>query len=66
VAVDSEGRPGNIKILRGFHPELDKAAVEAVKQWVFKPYIVEGKAKSVVFTLTVNFELNHKQVSLSN
>jgi protein TonB len=58
VAVDIDGRviPGSIKVLRG-QPMLRQAAVDAVKQWVYEPYIQEGVPKSVRFTLAVDFNL---------
>jgi len=58
VAVDIYGRviPGSIKVLSG-QPLLRQAAVDAVKQWVYEPYILNGVPKAVRFTLTVNFKL---------
>ena len=58
VAVDIYGKviPGSIKVLRG-QSLLRQAAVDAVKQWVYEPYIQEGVPKSVRFTLVVNFNL---------
>ncbi len=58
VTVDAEGRPENVKILHGIHPDLDKAAVDAVRKWVFKPLLVNGKPKAVVFNLNILFELH--------
>jgi protein TonB len=58
ASVDIYGRviPGSIKVLRG-HPLLRQAAVDAVKQWVYEPYIQEGVPKPVRFTLVVDFNL---------
>jgi TonB family protein len=58
VAVDIYGRviPGSIKVLSG-QPMLRQAAVDAVKQWIYEPYIKEGVPKSVRFTLVVDFNL---------
>jgi TonB family protein len=58
VAVDIYGKviPGSIKVLHG-QPMLRQAAVDAVKQWVYEPYIQEGVPKSVRFTLVVDFNL---------
>jgi|GEM_PF-1691499 len=58
VAVDIYGKviPGSIKVLSG-QPLLRQAAVDAVKQWVYEPYIKEGVPKSVRFSLVVNFNL---------
>jgi TonB family protein len=59
VAVDIYGKviPGSIKVLRG-QSMLRQAAVDAVKQWVYEPYIQEGVPKSVRFSVVVDFNLN--------
>jgi outer membrane biosynthesis protein TonB len=33
------------------------AALTAVRQWKFEPFIKEGKAVSVTFTVTIKFAL---------
>jgi periplasmic protein TonB len=39
------------------HPMLAPAAINAVKQWRYKPYLLNGQAVEVETTITVNFEL---------
>lgn len=39
------------------HPELAKAAVEAVQQWRYQPTLLNGKPVEVVTTITVNYRL---------
>jgi len=39
------------------HPMLVPAAMEAVKQWKYKPYLLNGKAVNVETQVTVNFAL---------
>jgi TonB family protein len=58
ASMDIYGRviPGSIKVLSG-HPLLRQAAVDAVKQWVYEPYIQEGVPKPVRFTLVVDFNI---------
>ena len=58
IAVDIHGKviPGSIKVLRG-QPLLNQAGVDAVKQWVYEPYIQEGVPKSARFTVVVDFNL---------
>jgi TonB family protein len=36
---------------------LDRAAVEAVQKWKFKPATLEGRAVKVYYVLTVNFQV---------
>jgi TonB family protein len=57
VSVDAAGRPTDVKIVKNAHPDLDKAAVAAVKQWLFKPLLVEGKRKAAVYVMTVDFNM---------
>lgn len=58
-------RAGNViavKVLPAQTPQplLEKAAVEALRQWKYAPYVISGKAKAVTFTVTVNFMLAAK------
>jgi protein TonB len=51
------GRDGNVedlKIVRGYFI-LGRAAIAAVKQWRFQPYILNGHAASTQTTITINF-----------
>jgi len=54
--VDEQGNVVDARVLRSI-PVLDQAAIDAVKQWKYEPLIVEGKPRKVVFTVTVNFQL---------
>ncbi len=57
VTTDITGHVANAKILRSI-PLLDQAAVDAVKQWVFEPTVINGKPISLTFTTTVRFVLD--------
>jgi TonB family protein len=54
--ADEQGRVGGVRVLRSV-PALDQAAVDAVKQWVYEPMLIDGKPRKVVFTVTVRFAL---------
>jgi len=54
AAVDVNGRVVNVKILKSI-PGLDQAALDAVKQWVYEPMLVNGKPRPVVFSTTIRF-----------
>jgi TonB family protein len=56
VQTDKTGQVASIRVLRSV-PLLNQAAIDAVKQWVYEPMIVDGQPKGVVFTVTVNFKL---------
>ena len=42
-------------------PALDRAAMDAVRQWVYEPLLIEGKPRKVIFTVTVRFALNKEK-----
>jgi TonB family protein len=56
VKADEEGKIVDVMVLRSI-PLLDQAAIDAVKQWVYEPMVIDGKAVPVVFTVTVRFQL---------
>lgn len=56
VTTDKFGRVAAVRVLRSV-PPLDQAAIEAVKQWVYEPVIIDGQPRPIVFTVTVNFKL---------
>jgi len=56
ATTDMYGRVASVKILRSI-PLLDQAAVDAVRQWVYEPMVINGKPRGVIFTVTVTFKL---------
>ena len=58
--ISPQGRVEGVKVLRSI-PTLDEAAVEAVKQWVYTPTLIDGVPVSVVMTVTVNFLLRENR-----
>lgn len=54
VTVTKEGAVENVHVLKG-EPELAKAAVAAVRQWRYQPYLVDGRPSEVETTVTVQF-----------
>jgi hypothetical protein len=55
VTVSAAGEASNVKIIGGGHPLLQPAAWDAVKQWVFSPTYLNGRAVSVVGAVAVRF-----------
>ena len=50
-------RPPTSKCVRSLGLGLDEKAIEAVKQWKFKPGYKDGKPVTVAATIEVNFRL---------
>ena len=57
ATISPQGKVTDIKVLRGI-PLLDQAAVEAVRQWVYTPTLLNGVPVPVIMTVTVNFKLS--------
>jgi TonB family protein len=56
VEISTEGRVQNVSVISG-HPLLNDAAIQAVRQWMYKPFVLNGQTISVITTATVNFTL---------
>src|ERR1700704_595360 len=54
--ISKDGSIQNLRLISG-HPMLAPAAIEAVKQWKYKPYILNGGPVEVETQITVNFTL---------
>jgi protein TonB len=55
--IDKDGSVANLHVISG-HPLLTQAALDAVKQWRYKPYILNGEPVQVDTQVTVNFTLS--------
>ena len=55
--ISPQGKVTNVTVLRGI-PLLDASAIEAVKQWVYTPTLLNGVPVPVIMTVTVNFRLS--------
>ncbi|HEY6764837.1 MAG TPA: energy transducer TonB [Candidatus Sulfotelmatobacter sp.] len=54
--ISKTGDIQNLRLISG-HPMLAPAAIEAVKQWKYKPYLLNGEPVEVETTVQVNFTL---------
>jgi periplasmic protein TonB len=55
--VDPDGKPSHIRVVRGVGMGLDEKAVEAVRQYRFKPAMKDGKPVQVDLYVDVNFQI---------
>jgi protein TonB len=53
--IDKNGTITSLKVLEG-HPLLNEAALEAVRQWRYRPTIIYGQTIEAITTITVNFD----------
>jgi protein TonB len=56
ATIDESGAVSEARVLRSI-PELDDAALEAVRQWKYRPTLMNGAAVPVIMTITINFAL---------
>ena len=57
IEVDQSGHTRNLRVAKGVGLGLDEKAIEAVKQWRYKPALQKGKPVDVYFTVVVEFAL---------
>jgi TonB family protein len=57
VEVDPSGKATNIRVLHSLGLGLDEKAIDAVRQWKFRPGMKDGKAVTVQASIEVNFRL---------
>jgi protein TonB len=58
ATVSKNGDITAVKVLSG-DAQLAHSAVEAVKQWKYKPYLLDGEPIEIQTQITVNFKLPH-------
>jgi protein TonB len=56
--VDKDGRVLEVKVLRSANRLLDDSAMTAVKQWRYRPLVLNGQPEQFVLTVVLTFELH--------
>jgi periplasmic protein TonB len=56
AVIGKDGAIQDLHVVRG-HPLLTSAALNAVKQWRYKPYLLNGQPTEVETLITVNFTM---------
>jgi protein TonB len=54
--IDKGGNVQSLQLVSG-HPLLARAAIDAVKQWRYRPFLLNGQPLEVETTVTVNFHV---------
>lgn len=57
VAISATGRIDDARLIKSLAPDLDAAALDAVRKWTFSPATREGAPVPSIFNLTINFKL---------
>lgn len=58
LIVDSQGNPQNVRVIRHLGMGLDEKAIEAVRQYRFKPALYQGHPVAVQMVVDVDFHLH--------
>jgi TonB family protein len=58
VLIDKNGDVREANVLKPLPFGLDQAAIDAIRQWKFRPATKNGEPVDVIFSLTVNFKLD--------
>ena len=57
--IGIDGTVTSVRVLSAqVHPDFAIAAVDAVRQWIFTPTLLNGKPVEVVMTVSVQFNLS--------
>jgi protein TonB len=54
--IDKEGKVVNLRAVQG-DPVLAEAALDAAKQWRFRPYLIKGDPVEVETTIKIQFHM---------
>ena len=58
LIVDAQGNPQNLRVLRHLGMGLDQMALDAVRQYKFKPAMYQGHPVAVQMVIEVDFHLH--------
>ena len=58
VVITETGKTGKARVKKSVDPELDQAALDAVRQWEYEPVLVGGKPQHLVLSVSVKFTLS--------
>jgi protein TonB len=56
ATIGKDGSIQNLRVMSG-HPMLTQAALDAVRQWKYKPYVLNGEPVEVETQITVKFHM---------
>jgi TonB family protein len=57
VIISKDGTVQALRVIRG-PDELRTSALNAVRQWIFEPYLLNGEPTEVETTITINYQLD--------
>lgn len=55
ATIGTDGKVANVEVTRSVHPDLDAAAIDAVRQWEFDPPVLNCVPTEAQMTITLRF-----------
>jgi periplasmic protein TonB len=59
AVVGKDGTIHDAKVVSSPDDSLSQAALDAVRQWRYQPYLLNGEPAAVMTTINLEFTLNH-------
>jgi TonB family protein len=59
LTINENGEPVDVHVKKGVRDDLDESALTAVRQWRWKPFLLNGNPTAVKTTVTVNYSVGH-------
>jgi TonB family protein len=57
VVIGADGKPENIRVAKSLREDYDQSAIDAVRQWQWKPYLLNGNPVEVDTTVTITYSI---------
>ena len=57
VLISKEGIPVKVFVKQSLRADYDQSAMDAVREWRWKPYLLNGDPTAVKTTITVNYTM---------
>jgi TonB family protein len=57
IRVTKDGVPAELRVVRSPSDELSESALEAVRQWRYRPTLLNGSPVEIISTVIVNYTL---------
>jgi TonB family protein len=59
VTINKDGSVQDIRVQKSLRPDYDQSALDAVREWRWKPYLLNGEPVEVDSTVTVTYSIAH-------
>jgi len=59
ITVTKDGIPAELRVVRSPSDDLSESALEAVRQWRYRPTLLNGSPVEIISTVIVNYTLLH-------